>query len=175
MVKKGSILSRLADRFRSGSGVRVNEGDPIGRSGAHSGGARGGSRLGGEGAATGSARTGRVDPQVGAGPVGAGPVGAGAVGDGAARSVPGSAFAREGKPTRKLSEREEAMVALSGHFQELAVLLRGVHTRMDDKLGRAAYETGQNTILAGLRRPEPPNIARSGHHADSRRRSLALG
>jgi uncharacterized phage infection (PIP) family protein YhgE len=59
--------------------------------------------------------------------------------------------APEAKSTRKLSEREEAMVALGGHFQELASLLRGVHTRMDDKLGRlveAAMSMHQMPALA---------------------------
>jgi DNA-binding ferritin-like protein len=40
------------------------------------------------------------------------------------------------RPARKLSEREEAMVAIGGHFQELSTLLRGVHSRMDGQLGR---------------------------------------
>ena len=66
MVKKGSILSRIADRFRSGSGVRVNEGDRTARSGARSG-PSGGSRLGGAAGQTGGARVGRVDAPAGAG------------------------------------------------------------------------------------------------------------
>lgn len=50
--------------------------------------------------------------------------------------VPSTAFAGELRSTRKLSEREDAMVALGSHFQELSTLLRGVHTRMDGQLGR---------------------------------------
>lgn len=38
------------------------------------------------------------------------------------------------KSTRKLSEREEAMVALGSHFQELTSLLRGSQARTDAKL-----------------------------------------
>ncbi len=101
MVKKGSIFSRLAERWRSGSGVRVEDGqqDPQSR--------------------VEPARVSRVDPR-------------------AVRSeAPSTQFAPgDVRSTRKLSEREDAMVALGSHFQELATLLRGVHTRMDSQLGR---------------------------------------
>lgn len=105
MVKKGSIFSRLADRWRTGAGVRVEEG--------------------GEGASRvdpARASVSRVDPR--------------AVRPEARAEVPSTAMAGEARSTRKLSEREDAMVALGSHFQELATLLRGVHTRMDGQLGR---------------------------------------
>ncbi|MGE3175283.1 MAG: hypothetical protein AB7O97_21845 [Planctomycetota bacterium] len=96
MVKKGSILSRLADRFRTGPGVKVEDG---GR-----GDVRDAAR----------AQVSRMER----------------------RDLPTAGAPAEARSTRKLSEREDAMVALGGHFQELATLLRGVHTRMDGQLGR---------------------------------------
>lgn len=101
MVKKGSIFSRLADRWRAGAGVRVEEG------------AAGASRVD-----PARASVSRVDPRA------------------VRPEVPSTAMAGEQRSTRKLTEREDAMVALGSHFQELATLLRGVHTRMDGQLGR---------------------------------------
>lgn len=109
MVKKSSIFSRLAERLRTGSGVRVDEGEQAG-----------------ERAAPGRASVQRFDGSE-----------RGASGARGA-DLPADRFAGEARTTRKLSEREEAMVALGGHFQELSSLLRGVHTRLDDKLGRMA-------------------------------------
>ena len=49
--------------------------------------------------------------------------------------LPSSAFApAEVRSQRKLSEREEALLALGTHFQELTTMLRGSHARMDDQL-----------------------------------------
>jgi hypothetical protein len=42
----------------------------------------------------------------------------------------------EQRATRKLSDREEALLAVGGHFQELTAMLRGSQARIDDQLGR---------------------------------------
>ncbi len=111
MVKKGSIFSRLAERWRTGAGVRIEATGE--RAGDDAPRAEAGSRI-----ESARASVSRVEPR-------------------AARvEMPSTAFAGEARSTRKLSEREDAMVALGSHFQELASLLRGVHTRMDGQLGR---------------------------------------
>ena len=94
MVKKASLLSRIAGRLRSGSGVRVDE-TP-------------------EGVA--------MDRVT--------------VPDAAVDRLASAAPAEPARSTRKLSEREEAMVVLDGHFQELMGLMRSTNGRMDDKLGQ---------------------------------------
>lgn len=108
MVKKGSIFARLAERFRHGAGVKVDEQrtETAGRDGAR---ADGRPEVLRQPVARVEPRVGRVEPA----PV---PI--------------------EPRTTRKLSEREDAMVALGSHFQELSALLRGVHSRMDGQLGR---------------------------------------
>ena len=103
MVKKGSIFSRLAERWRH-SGVKVEETRDAGRAE---------DRLGDQARASVS----RLEPRTG-------------------RDLPAAGAPGEVRSTRKLSEREDAMVALGSHFQELSALLRGVHTRMDGQLGR---------------------------------------
>jgi phosphoglycerate-specific signal transduction histidine kinase len=53
----------------------------------------------------------------------------------------------EARSSRKLSDREEAMLALGTHFQELTSLLRGSHARVDDQLGKLV---GATNVLAQL-------------------------
>lgn len=53
-----------------------------------------------------------------------------------ARVVPMPQPAAEERTVRKLSDREEAMVAMNNHFQELTSSLRSMHARMDSQLSR---------------------------------------
>lgn len=106
MVKKGSIFARLKERWRSGSGMKVET-----------------MRRGGEPT---RAPVNRV-PGNGNGELQAG-------------TTP------EVRSSRKLSEREEASVALSQHFMDIGVLLRGVQSRMDknhDRLDVVADSLGK--------------------------------
>ena len=107
MVKKSSIFARLKERWRSGSGMRV---EPM--------------RRGGE--------------EVRA------PVNRVPNGNGGRELQAGSPG--ELRSSRKLSEREEASVALSQHFQDIGALLRGVQSRMDknhDRLDVVADSLGK--------------------------------
>jgi chromosome segregation ATPase len=127
MVKKGSFFARIADRFRSGSGLRVDEGR---------------SAPGAQPARTTVTAVNRVEPRAGSSELaGASPPSA---------SLPSTGMPGDVKSTRRLNEREEAMVAVSGHFQELAALLRGVHNRLDTQLGRIADATGAMHQLPAL-------------------------
>jgi hypothetical protein len=80
-----------------------------------------------------------------------GPVRVDAIGDGpadasqmvAAERVAADGFdgAVEQRSTRKLTEREEALLAVGGHFQELTAMLRGSQARIDDQLARLVAAT----------------------------------
>lgn len=56
----------------------------------------------------------------------------------------------EARTTRKLSDREEALLAVGGHFQELTTLLRGSQARTDDHLERLVASTVTLAQLPGL-------------------------
>ena len=56
----------------------------------------------------------------------------------------------EPRSSRKLSEREEAMLALGSHFQELTTLLRGSQAKVDDQLGKLVNATSALTQLPML-------------------------
>lgn len=61
--------------------------------------------------------------------------------DADARAI-GTSFApADARSQRKMSEREEALLALSTHFQELSTMLRGSHARMDDQLTKLVSAT----------------------------------
>jgi hypothetical protein len=80
-----------------------------------------------------------------------GPVRVDALGDGAAdapQMVAAERVAADGfdgaveqRSTRKLTEREEALLAVGGHFQELTAMLRGSQARVDDQLARLVAST----------------------------------
>ena len=80
-----------------------------------------------------------------------GPVRIDATGDGAADAPQMVAAERvaaggfdgpvEQRSTRKLTEREEALLAVGGHFQELTAMLRGSQARVDDQLARLVAST----------------------------------
>lgn len=56
----------------------------------------------------------------------------------------------ESRTTRKLSEREEALLAVGGHFQELTSMLRGSQARVDDQLARLVSSTSALPQLPAL-------------------------
>jgi hypothetical protein len=106
VVKKSSIFARLKERWRSGSGMKV---EPM--------------RRGGD----------EVKAPVNRMP-----------GNGSRELQAGGAA--DLRSSRKLSEREEASVALSQHFQDIGALLRGVQSRMDknhDRLDNVADSLGK--------------------------------
>lgn len=61
-----------------------------------------------------------------------------------------SAADADARTTRKLSEREEGLVAMGNHFQELTSALRSMHARMDSQLGRIVDSTSTLQQLPGL-------------------------
>jgi chromosome segregation ATPase len=121
MVKHGSFLQRLKDRWGTGSGVRVDRGGVAA--------AKATDRL-----VDRAAPVQRVEPERGA------PV----------RDVATDFAPADTRSTRKLSDREEAMLALSTHFQELTSLLRGSQARVDDQLTRLVGATSALTQLPAL-------------------------
>ena len=118
MVKQGSFLQKLKERWGSGSGVRVDRGD----------------RGGGAAARAVPAPVQRVQPERGPAPA-------------PARELASEFAAADTRSSRKLSDREEAMLALSTHFQELTSLLRGSQARVDDQLSQIV---GATSALAQL-------------------------
>lgn len=131
MVKKTSIFARIRERFGSTGSVRVDERRPAD------------SR-----AEPAKATVRRVD---GSGGQAHAPNGNGNHGTGNGGANLPSQQVGELKTTRKMSDREEAMVALGEHFAELAGLMRGSHTRMDaqtQKLVEAAESLRQMPVLS---------------------------
>jgi chromosome segregation ATPase len=118
MVKQGSFLQRLRDRWGSGSGVRVDRGGALASKAVD--------RLG---------AVDRVEPERVAP---------------AARPLATEFAPAEARSSRKLSDREEAMLALSTHFQELTSLLRGSQARVDDQLTQLVGATSALTQLPAL-------------------------
>lgn len=119
MVNKGSFFQRLKERWGSGSGVRVE--------------ARGDLRNGGARPRPGDKPAGvaqRVEPE-----------------RHEPRELSGKFAPAEVRSQRKLSEREEALLALGTHFQELTTMLRGSHARVDDQLTKiVAATSGLNRL-----------------------------
>lgn len=159
MVNKGSFFQRLKDRWGSGSGVRVEPRQTVDpRTGAGLGGPNGGNanrplpkpapKPAGTvpppaAAAPAPAAAPRVEPQkVTPEPVVERPQ--------VARELATDFAPAELKSSRKLSEREEALLALGTHFQELSTLLRGSHARMDDQLGKLVTAATSLTTLPAL-------------------------
>ncbi|MBM3973236.1 MAG: hypothetical protein FJ301_03960 [Planctomycetes bacterium] len=56
----------------------------------------------------------------------------------------------EPRSTHKLSDREEALIAVGGHFQELTAMLRGSQARTDDHLDKLVASTATLAQLPGL-------------------------
>lgn len=153
MVKQGSFFQRLKERWGSSSGVRVdNSAEPVSR--------RAGS----------SSAKAAVKPQAGRSQAGNGARAQAGNGKSAAetrskpvepapqarveRVQPGRELADgapiERRSSRKMSEREEAMMALNSQFQELTTLLRGSHQSVDDKLGKLVQATDALSSLPAV-------------------------
>jgi methyl-accepting chemotaxis protein len=56
----------------------------------------------------------------------------------------------EARSQRRLSEREEALLALGTHFKELSTMLRGSQARMDDQLEKLVDATSSLSSLPAL-------------------------
>lgn len=127
MVKQGSFFQRLKDRWGSGSGVRVE------RSAAPAG------KVPEKAEKT--VPLPRVEPERVAS---------------ASREVANEFAGIDARSSRKMSDREEAMLALSTHFQELTSLLRGSQARVDDQLTKIVGTTSALTQLPALGWPARP-------------------
>ncbi len=122
MVNKGSFFQRLKDRWGSGSGVRVEK--PAG------------GRAAGKAAATASrAEPEPIQPRSGNG---------NGNGSGAVSSTFQPA---ETRSSRKMSDREEAMLTVGHHFQELSSLMRGSQAANDEKLQKIVDATSSIPVL----------------------------
>lgn len=66
------------------------------------------------------------------------------------REVANEFAAADTRSSRKMSDREEAMLALSTHFQELTSLLRGSQARVDDQLTKLVGATSALHQLPAL-------------------------
>lgn len=130
MVKKGTFFQRLKERWGSGSGVRIDS--------APAAGVR-------KPAATAA----RVEPERATAAGADGPGGGNGNGHGSRAVATGFAPA-EARSSRKMSDREEAMLALGTHFQELTALLRGSQARTDEKLQRLVDATASLQSLPAL-------------------------
>ncbi len=122
MVKQGSFFQRLKERWSSGSGVRVERG----------GAPPNGKGKPGERPAT---PVQRVDPERA---------------PNTSRELAADFAAVDTRSSRKVSDREEAMLALGSHFQELTALLRGSQSRVDDQLTKLVGATSALTQLPTL-------------------------
>ncbi len=156
MVNKGSFFQRLKDRWGSGSGVRVEprqSTDP-----------RTGAGFGGNGSKPSPKPAPRPVEKPGV-PLQAAPAQAAPIPPVPVQRVEpermeaerpsvrdlATGFAPvETKSSRKLSEREEALLAVGTHFQELTTLLRGSQGRLDDQLGKLVQAAGSLTTLPAL-------------------------
>ncbi|MCB9878308.1 MAG: hypothetical protein H6835_11985 [Planctomycetes bacterium] len=131
MVKQGSFFQRLKERWGSGSGVRVEKPTPVAR---------------GATPPKPSATASRVEPASAASPA---PNGNGN-GNGHGAQVSTTFAPADARSTRKMSDREEAMLALGSHFQELTALLRGSQQRTDEKLQKLVDATSSLGSLPAL-------------------------
>lgn len=122
---KGSFFQKLKERWSSGSGVRIDRSGAV----AAKAGDRGADRVADK------APVQRVEPER-------------AAGNG--RELASEFAPAEARSSRKMSDREEAMLALSTHFQELTSLLRGSQARVDDQLTKLVGATSALTELPAL-------------------------
>ena len=120
MVNKGTFFQRLKDRWGSGSGVRIDQPTESAGSAAEQ-------------------RAGALGSQ------GASKPGASRVEEG--RQVSPSFQPADARSSRKVSEREEALLAFGQHFKELTQLMRGAQAASDEKLQKIVDAT---TSMPGL-------------------------
>ena len=120
MVNKGSFFQRLKGRWGSGSGVRVEDSSSTDSL------TNGASSASGVGA---SSSASRIDSELGQSR------------DGSGRSVSSTFQPAGARSSRKMSDREEAMLVVGHHFQELASLMRGSQAASDEKLQKIVDAT----------------------------------
>lgn len=124
MVNKGTFFQRLKDRWGSGSGVRVESS----------------SSTSSDASAAGASAAKAADQRSGApGPRDAAASPASRVEE--PRAVSSTFQPADARSTRKMSEREEAMLAFGQHFQELTQLMRGAQAASDEKLQKIVEAT----------------------------------
>lgn len=151
MVKQGSFFKRLKDKWGSGSGVRIEQRSP----GTES-------RSPGKSPAAPPASSSPTSPAAARGEA-AKPARPAAAVPPVERVEPTPAPASNGarelssqfapvdaRSSRKMSDREEALLALGSHFQELSTMLRGSHARMDDQLTKLVTATSALGSLPAL-------------------------
>jgi septal ring factor EnvC (AmiA/AmiB activator) len=124
MVNKGSFFQRLKERWGSGSGVRVDARGDM-RSDTRNGGLR---------PRPGDKPLHRAEPEP--------------IDPHEARALSSRSAAADVRSQRKMSEREEALLALGTHFQELTTMLRGSHARVDDQLSKIVSATSSLPALS---------------------------
>jgi DNA-binding ferritin-like protein len=78
----------------------------------------------------------------------------------------------EARSSRKMSDREEAMLALGTHFQELTALLRGSQARTDEQLQRLVDATSSLGNLPALSQQQLESLRTLSAHME---RQNALG
>ena len=168
MVKQGSFFQRLKEKWGSGSGVRVEQRSPAttpsaGASPSASAGAAPRADAGKPRPAAASSGHPADRPTVSASATpSTKPTerAAAAPAPSVERVAPpptngarelSSQFAPvDTRSSRKLSDREEALLALGTHFQELSTMLRGSHARMDDQLTKLVTATSALGALPAL-------------------------
>ena len=129
MVNKGSFFQRLKDRWGSGSGVRVEK--PAG------------GRAAGKSAATAS----RAEPELIQPRSGNGNGNGNGNGGNGSGAVSSTFQPAEMRSSRKMSDREEAMLTVGHQFQELASLMRGSQAVNDEKLQKIVDATSSIPVL----------------------------
>lgn len=142
MVNKGSFFQRLKGRWGSGSGVRVEQPSGTASSADRSTPGRptpdkatSSSKPAPKPAATAS----RVEPDLAQPRSGNG--------NGSTRAVSSTFQPAETRSTRKMSDREEAMLAVGQQFQELTALMRGSQAASDEKLQKIVDATSSMPVL----------------------------
>jgi methyl-accepting chemotaxis protein len=158
MVNKGSFFQRLKERWGSGSGVRVEKPAAEKRAASTNRSTTGSSSSGGS-SSGGSSSSGSTKPHAAAKPAGKPAAKPAAQPHPAASRVEaertnGNSHAvsstfqpAEARSTRKMSDREEAMMAVGHHFQELAQLMKGAQAANDEKLQQIVDATSSMPAL----------------------------
>jgi hypothetical protein len=167
MVNKGSFFQRLRDRFGSGSGVRfdADHGADVRTAADH--------RPGPAKPRAGEKPPAPVPPAAPRTPPSTPPIQrVDPVREPMAQALATDFAPAEVRTSRKLSEKEEAMLALGTHFQELSSLLRGSHARMDDQLGQLIAATASLGTLPALSQQQLDLLRVVSTHMD---RQEALG
>jgi len=122
MVSKGTFFQRLKDRWGSGSGVRLEQSGDLEQGDLERSGQHGDAEAQPDGPENASRVTGE-------------------------RAVSSSFQPARARSTRKMSDREAAMMAVGEHFQELSQLMRGAQAANDEKLQQIVDATSSIPAL----------------------------